>query len=218
MIALWNYRRFLPLFCYCLPVYDCTVKLPPFLTAFYYCLLVHDCTVKSPPFFTTFLLLFACVWLPVKLPAFLTAFHYCLLVNDCTVKSLPFWPLSPIVCLCVIALWNSNSLLSACVWLHCEIMAVFYHIFTIVCLCMIALWNHCVFDLFALLSACVRLHCEIIAVFWPIFHDCLLVYDCNVFLEISNSNRGCRSNTKSIICLLEKQAWWYFTGLPNLSH
>ena len=112
----------------------------------------------------------------------------------------------------MIPLWNHCrfdhfALLSAYVLLHCGIRAVFdyfftiawpcmialwnnrwfWPLFTIVCLCMIALWNHCRFlPLCTIVSLCVIAlwnHCR----FWPHFHDCLLVYDCNVFLEISNS-------------------------------
>ena len=103
-------------------------------------------------------------------------FRYYLLVYDCTVKSLPFL--------------TTFSLLFTCVWLHCEITAVFDHFFAIICLRMIELWNHCrfwplfhfyilVYDCtvkslpllttFSLLSACVWLHCEITAVFWILF-------------------------------------------------
>ena len=87
-------------------------------------------------------------------------FHYCQLVYDCTVKSLPFF--------------TTFSLLSTCVWLYCEITAVFDHFFTLIYLSMIALWNKCPFDhlvcwcMIALWNQCR---------FWPLFHYCLLVYD-----------------------------------------
>ena len=167
IITLWNH---LLLFPYCLLVYDCTVKSLLFWPLFHYSLLVYDCTVKSLPFLTTFSLLFACVWLHCEITAvfyhfftidclcmialwnhcrFWPLFYYRLLVYDCTVKSPPFMTTFP--------------LLSAIVWLHCEITAVFDHFFTTVYLCIIALWNH--------------------RRFWPLFSYCLPVYDCTVKLQ-----------------------------------
>ena len=118
-----------------------------FWLLFHYCLFVNDCTVKSLPFFTTFFtfvrLCMIALWNHCRFYIF---FYYCLLVYDSIVKSLPFF--------------TTFSLLSVCVWLHCEITAVFDYFFTLVRLCMIALWNHCRF--------------------WPRFHFCPFVYDCIV--------------------------------------
>ena len=204
---------FLPLFYFCLLVYDCIVKSLPFLTTFSLlsvCVRLH-CEITAV--YTTFLLLSACVWLHCKIAAvfyhfftfvrlcmialwnhcrfyhlftfvrlfmialwnhcrFLPLFHFCTFVYDCIVKSRPFL--------------TTFSLLSVCVWLHCEITAVVDHFFAFVRLCMIALWNHCRFyhfftfvrffydcvvkslpflTTFSLLSVCVWLHCEITAVF-----------------------------------------------------
>ena len=129
------------------------------------CLCMMHCEIIAVfnHFFTFIYLCMIALWNQCR---FWPLFHYGLLVYDCTVKSIPFLTTFSLLSACVwlhceiTAVLITFSLLCACVWLHCKISAVFDHFFTIARLCMIALWNHCRFLL--------------------LFNFCLLVYDCIV--------------------------------------